>query len=288
MHAFRGDGVATVVASWSQAGRTLPIGTELPLDGDSAVARIFHTGAAARIDGYADVEGETAEVARGLRLRTAVGAPIVVEGKLWGALMAATRGEEPLPDDAEARIAAFTELVATAVSNAQAREDLHRLVDDQAALRRVATLVAEDVPAAEVFGAVSAEVGTLLGADFSGVARLADGAVLPLAGWATEGEHPSLPERWAVQDGDPVTALAEVQRAVRWDGWTGIAGPIAAFMRDELRVRSTVGAPIVVEGRMWGVLAVHSTKLLPPDSESRIEQFSNLVATAIGNAEARG
>src|SRR5262249_9398810 len=124
MHVFRGDGVATVVASWTQAGPTLPIGTELPLDGESAVARIFHTGAAARVAGYGGAEGETAEVARKLRLRTAVGAPIVVEGKLWGALMAATRGEDPLPDDCEARIAAFTELVATAVSNAQAREEL--------------------------------------------------------------------------------------------------------------------------------------------------------------------
>src|SRR5215831_17793814 len=142
MHAFRGDGLATVVASWTQAGPTLPIGTELPLDGDSAAARIFHSGAAARIDTYEAVEGDTAEVARGLRLRSTVGAPIVVEGKLWGALMAATRGAEPLPDDAEARIAAFTELVATAVSNAQARGELSGLAQEQAALRRVATLVA--------------------------------------------------------------------------------------------------------------------------------------------------
>jgi GAF domain-containing protein len=452
MHVFRGDGAATVVASWSQEGPTLPIGTELPLDGDSAVTRIFQTGLPARIDGYADAEGETAEVARGLRLRTAVGAPILVDGKLWGALMAAARGEEPLPEDAEARIAAFTELVATAVSNAQAREELQRLADEQAALRRVATLVArgvgpagvfravavevgvlfgadvaaivrfedegavtvlgdvggphvsgkrvaldegyvvhrvretsrsarfdtddpsvaempslvralgirssvaspivvddelwgaitaasvegplpssaerrlteftglvatavantqsrgqvtalaeeqaalrrvatlvaEDAPAAELFHAVAAEVGTLLGADFSGLARLADGAVTPVASWAAVREHPKLPERWPMQPGDPVTAIAEAQHAVRWDGWTGIAGPIAAFIRDELGVRSTVGTPIVVGGRVWGVLAVHSREPLPHESEARMDQFSNLVATAIGNAEARG
>src|SRR5262245_16866925 len=247
MHVFHGDDAATVVASWSQARPTLPIGTELPLDGDSAVARIFHTGAAARIDGYADAEGETAEVARGLRLRTAVGAPILVEGKVWGALMAAARGEEPLPEDAEARIAAFTELVATAVSNAQAREDLQRLADDlqrladeQAALRRVATLVAEDAPPAELYRAVTLEVGTLLDVDFSGLARLADGAVVPLAGWAAEGEHPPLPERWPMQPGDPATAIAEAGHAVRWDTWTGIAGPMAAFIRNELGVRSSV------------------------------------------------
>src|SRR5262249_6268472 len=152
---------------------------------------------------YAGVEGETADVARELRLRTAVGAPILVEGKLWGALMAATRGEEPLPEDAEVRIAAFTELVATAVSNAEAREELHGLADEQAALRRVATLVAEDAAPAELFRAVGFEVGTLLDADFSGVARLVDDAVVPVAGWAADGEHPSLPERWPMQPGDP-------------------------------------------------------------------------------------
>src|SRR5262249_27117787 len=94
MHVFRGDGLATGLASWTQAGPTLATGTELPLDGDSAIARIFHTAEAARIDTYDQVEGSTAEVARGLRLRSTVGAPILVEGKLWGALMAATRGEE--------------------------------------------------------------------------------------------------------------------------------------------------------------------------------------------------
>jgi len=76
------------------------------------------------MDDYGDVEGETAGVARGLRLRSTVGAPIVVEGRLWGALMAATRGDEPLLEDAETRIAAFTELVATAISNAESRSEL--------------------------------------------------------------------------------------------------------------------------------------------------------------------
>jgi len=286
MHSFR-DGIATVIGGWSAAGPMLPVGLRLPLDGDSAVARIFRTSAAARFDGYADADGETAEVARGLRLRSTVGAPILVEGKLWGALMAATRGDEPLPDDAEARIAAFTELVATAVSNAQAHEDLQRLADEQAALRRVATLVARDAPPGEVFGAVTREVGTLLDADFSGMARFADDAVVPVATWAAAGEHPPVPERWPRQAGDPATEIAEARHAVRWDDWTGIAGPIAAFIRDELGLHSTVGTPIAVGGRLWGVLAVHSRKPLHATSESRMEQFSDLVATAILNAEAR-
>jgi GAF domain-containing protein len=161
---------------------------ELPLDGDSAVARIFHTGAAARIDSYADAGGEAAEVARGLRLRTAVGAPILVDGKLWGALMAATRGEEPLPDDVEARIAAFTELVATAVSNAQAREDLRALAEEQAALRRVAVLVAQEASPGEVFAAVAEEAGLLLGIDVVDIVRHdRDETATAVASWSAIG-----------------------------------------------------------------------------------------------------
>ena len=104
-------------------------------------------------------------MARELRLRSTVGAPIVVEGRLWGALMAATRGEEPLPQDAETRIAAFTELVATAVSNAESRSALGLLADEQAALRRVATLVAQGVPSTQLFDAVTKEVARV----FSGL-----------------------------------------------------------------------------------------------------------------------
>jgi signal transduction histidine kinase len=124
MHSYPGDGAATVIASWSAAGPTLPVGMRLPLDGDSVAARIFRNGAAARIDDYAEVAGDTAAVARKLRLRSTVGAPIPVDGKLWGALVAATRSSEPLPEDAEARIAAFTELVATAIANADAHAAL--------------------------------------------------------------------------------------------------------------------------------------------------------------------
>jgi len=225
MHAYPGDGMATTIAGWSAAGPMLPIGTQLPLDGDSVAARIFHTRTAARMDSYVDVDGETAEIARGFRLRSTVGAPILVDGALWGALMAATRGSEPLPEDAETRIAAFTELVATAVSNTEARENLHRLADEQAALRRVATLVAEDAPASDLFRAVTREVGELLGADLSGMAHFEGDAAATTATWAAEGADPPIPDHWQMQPGDPATAIAEARRAVRWDDWTQVPGP---------------------------------------------------------------
>jgi signal transduction histidine kinase len=177
----------------------------------------------------------------------------------------------------------------TVTERRQVESELERLAGEQAALRRVATLVAEDVPSSELFGAVAREVGTLLGADFSGVARFEDDTVISIATWAAVGEHPPVPPSWQMQAGDPATAIAETSQPVRWDDWTGIQAPIAALVRDELGVRSTVGCPIVVGGRVWGALAVHSKRPgpLPPDTESRIAQFSNLVGTAIANAEAR-
>jgi PAS domain S-box-containing protein len=170
------------------------------------------------------------------------------------------------------------------------RDDLRVLVEEQAALRRVATLVAEDVPSGELFGAVAREVGTLFGADFSGMIRYEnDESVAVVATWAAVGEHPHVPARWEVAPGDPAAIIQATREAARVNDWTSIPGPIAEVIRNVLGVSSSVGCPIVVEGRLWGALAVHSKQVqpLPPDTESRIAQFTDLVGTAIANAESR-
>lgn len=288
MHVFGADGAATVVAGWSGDGPMLPLGTRLPLDGDSAVARIYQTGVAARIDTYAGVEGETAWVARGLGLRSTVGAPIVVEGRLWGALMAATRGAEPLPEYAETRIAEFTELVATAVSNADSRGALGMLAAEQAALRRVATLVAEESPLADVIAGVAEEVGNVLGEVEWALAR-DDG----------DGQASVL----AVSDGNPTRAGARVRidmstafgraivegRPARIDDYFAGTGDFARIAKEH-GIRAAVSCPIVVRGRTWGAMSVgwRNPDALPPETEAVVERFSYLVATAIANAEARG
>jgi GAF domain-containing protein len=82
---------------------------------------------------------------------------------MWGCAFASSTADQPFADDAEARIADFTELVATAIANAESRQALGRLVNEQAALRRVATLVAHGVPPVEMFSAVSDEVSGLFG-----------------------------------------------------------------------------------------------------------------------------
>jgi PAS domain S-box-containing protein len=169
------------------------------------------------------------------------------------------------------------------------RDTLRVLAEEQAALRRVATLVAQDVPPTELFGAVAREIGTLFGADFSGMIRYEDDAsVATVATWAAAGEHPPVPARWDTVPGDPAMMIVAAREATRVDDWSRVPGSIAAVIRDVLGVSSSVGCPIVVEGRLWGALAVHKqSQPLPPDTESRIAQFTDLVGTAIANAESR-
>jgi signal transduction histidine kinase len=229
------------------------------------------------------------DVVRAAGARSVVAQPIVVEGRVWGAIVVGSR-EGPMPAVTESRLAGFTELVATAVANTDAREQVTALAEAQAALRRVATLVAEDVPPSELFAAATEEAGKLLGADLSGMIRYNDdGTVSPVAAWAAVGEHPPLPSSWPTQEGDPATLVAEAGGPLRVERWSEVPGPMAALIR-ELGIHSSVGSPISVEGRLWGALAVHSQsdQPLPAGTESGLVSFTELVATAMANAEARG
>jgi signal transduction histidine kinase len=289
MGCYKLDGTTVVVASWARTGDEMAHGTRLAVDGQSVSALVLRTGRPARMDSYDDASGSIAAILRELGIRSSVGGPIVVDGRLWGVIIASSKGDQPLPADTESRITAFTELVATAISNADARAEVKRLAEEQAALRRVATLVAQAVPPNELFDAVTEEVGRLLRTDLAGMIRYeSDAAVTPVAAWAAVGEHPELPDRWSTEEGDPTTMIAETRRPARVDDWTDVPGPISAFIR-EIGISSSVGSPILVEGRLWGALAVHTRQPqpLPTDTESRLENFTELVAAAISNIQAR-
>jgi signal transduction histidine kinase len=178
-------------------------------------------------------------------------------------------------------LAPITELPAWATARA--------LAEEQAALRRISTLVAEGVPAGPLFEAVTAEAGALLGADLGGLARyLDDGRVTAVATWSATGEHPDTSGRWPVEPLDLLGTIAATGRPARLDDWTGIPGPVAAFVRTAMGVRSSAASPIIVEGRVWGALVVHSTgDVLSPGTGARLADFTELVATAIGNAAIR-
>ena len=163
---------ATSVGAWGPAAENLPVGIRLPLKGRNLSTLVFETGRPARIDGYADSSsGPIGAAVRETGIRSAVGAPVLVEGSLWGVIFAGSTLEQPLPPDTEARLVSFTELVATAVANAESRAALARLAEEQAALRRVAVLVARATPPQQVLAAVAEEAGRVLAVDYTVLIR---------------------------------------------------------------------------------------------------------------------
>jgi signal transduction histidine kinase len=119
------DGTATLVASHGAKGDTMPVGLRFRPVLPSLIALVAETGRSARVDDYEDTSamGAVAAVVAGEEIRSSVGCPIIVEGQLWGQITVASR-EGPLPADSEQRIMAFTELVATAIANAQNRAEV--------------------------------------------------------------------------------------------------------------------------------------------------------------------
>ena len=289
LHVFPGDGTATTVASWGSDAPILPVGSRFPLDGDNLAARIFESGAPARMHSYDEAwKGAATNLARTLRVRSAVGAPVIVEGKLWGALMAATREVGPWAENAETRIGAFTELVATAIANAESREARAVLAEEQAALRRVATLVAQGASPQDLFEAVAEEVGRLLAAASATIGRFEpDDSVTTLASWSATGTAFPTGRRWPTEGKNIAWMVLQTGRSARRDDFSDATDPIGVSAR-ETGVKSAVGTPIVVEGHLWGLVTAASTEwLMPPDTEDRLMKFTELVATAIANAEGK-
>ena len=167
--------------------------------------------------------------------------------------------------------------------------ELARLSDEQAALRRVATLVARGRPSDEVFAAVAEEMARCVRVMHATVSRYDAEAIVPVAIYHGDRLR-KLPEDLRLPlDGDNVAArVFRCGRAARMDSHDDAAGLHAARIR-ELGIRSAVGVPIIVDGRVWGAAIVGSSapEPLPPDTETRIGDFADLVATAIANAATR-
>jgi signal transduction histidine kinase len=288
VYRYDSDGLMTVIATCSDRPHVLHPGTRWPLDGPSMIAQVYKTGRPARIEDYTDLPGALAEGARQSRLNATAGAPIIVDGSVWGA-MGASSPDEPLPDGIEDRLAEFTELLAVAIANTESREQLARLADEQSALRRVATLVAERARPTDVFEAVLGEVGRLLPTDAAAFSRCeADGTVTTIGSWSRGGGYIPMGMRHPLSAGTLVEQIVETGRPARIDSYLDSSGWVADAVR-ELGWRSSVGTPLIVEGRLWGVLAVASMtdRRLPASTERRLTEFGALVATAIANAESR-
>ena len=286
---YESDGTAVGVGSWSVDGTHSSVGVPARIEGTSVTGMVHESGRPERLESYEGASGEIAARISEWGIKSSVGAPIVVDGQLWGVLIASSKGEATLPADTESRIARFAELAATAISNTQSRDQTRRLADEQAALRRVATLVAEDAPPDELFEAVAAEVAGLLGADLAGLFRYeSDETFTPMAA-SNAAVQQFIGRRFSLKGGGAAATIWKTGRPARIDDYRDLLGEDVAFAHEELGVRCTVGSPIVVEGSLWGALMVHSTQAasLPPDTESRLVAFTELVATAIANAQTR-
>jgi signal transduction histidine kinase len=284
---FEPGRTSVVLASFNEP--SFPVGSRWAHDGHSLNSIILETGAPARIDDYSEVPGAIAAAARSSGMQSGIGAPIVVDGKVWGMIAVGRRQHrEVLPDYAgtytsrmmfstessegiESRLAAFTELVATAISRAQAQDQLHQLATEQAALRRVATLVAEGADSQAVFDAVCHETCSLVGASAVNLSYFtSDGFNLTRAGWSLRDTHVRVGTRLPLAPDDTVDAM--VRRS---------AAPA--------RADSSVAAPVFVDGQLWGALvaSTDSDELLPAETEVQLARFTELIATAVSNAATR-
>ncbi|MDT7633942.1 MAG: hypothetical protein QOI50_5872, partial [Pseudonocardiales bacterium] len=286
MSHYEPDGTRVVTAAWSSGGRSQIVGDRASHGGRNVATLVFQTGLPARIDNYDDACGPAAEAAREAGMRAAVGVPISVDGRLWGVMFVGSTRREPLPADTEARLAGFTELIATAIANAHSRMELRGFADEQAALRRVATLVARAAPPEEVLAAVTEEAARLLNAHHASMSRFEpDGATRVAAAWGS-----TLPIGTRVDFGgrNVNTLVFQTGRPARVDDYDVASGAAAEGAR-KLGIRASVGVPVSVDGRLWGVMFVASTRRepLPADTEARLAGFTELIGTAIANAEAQ-
>ena len=171
------------------------------------------------------------------------------------------------------------------LNNAQLYAEYRRLSDEQAALRRLAMLVAGGVEPSEVFDAATNEMRRCLNVFTAGLWRYESTGEITMVGAAAE---PTALATWPVGtrtpiDGDTLAAMVQrTGRPARMDSYENVAGSAAARVRQS-GVRAAVGVPVVVDGRVWGLAAVASAGPgpMPADTEARISGFAELIGTAL-------
>jgi signal transduction histidine kinase len=287
MGRYDSDDSLTYVAAWSRTGEPFPVGSQWPLAGENVSTLVARTGRPARMDDLAGASGLLAAQARNWGVRSISGVPIMIEDRIWGVMLAGSSVRRAPPPDTEARLASFMDLLAAAISNADSRAGLTQLAEEQAALRRVATLVAHGSPPEEMFAAVPGEAGQLLQAGRTTMIRYEpDGTATVVASWSRTGDPAPLGAREPLGGNNLTTIISQTRRPARLDRYADASGPVSAVAR-EAGFRSAVGTPIIVQGRLWGVMVASSVDEHPlaPDTEARLASFTELVATAVANAE---
>lgn len=246
-----------IVGKWSEPGVPIPgAGTVVEIGG-GALAEVARTGAPARM-ATEDPGVPTALHERliALGVTSVVAAPIVVSGNIWGAVAVSVTRDLQFAANAEERLGKFAGLVAVALANTQAREELATLADEQAALSRVAVAVATEEHPERLFNAVSEEIGRLFGARAAATVRYVDdahGAEI-VGGWERDGRFDAPIGARLPFQGGAIARVAQTGRTARVD--LENEPPDVQEHMVAAGVNSGVAAPIVVSGRLWGSTSI--------------------------------
>ena len=172
------------------------------------------------------------------------------------------------------------------------RKSLDRVAEEQAALRRIATLIGYGSAPAQVFNAIAGELGRLQRADYAVVNRFEPGRVVTAVGhWTAPGVPdimPPLGGRWKIDGESAAAQIMRTARPARMTMRDDNAGRVGAWTRAH-GIHHVVGSPIMMEGRLWGMMAVLSLtpEPSPEDTERHLREFADLLVTAVANAENR-
>ena len=224
-------------------------------------------------------------------------APITVDNRAWGLLVMGSSAGRAVPHEAQSWVKDLADLIAAAVVKAAeneelqaSREHLKALAAQQDSLRRVATLIARGADPDECFAAIAEETARCLDVDKAEIFRYEDdGSVIVVACHASPGTaHIPIGERLGSEDAVLAAELLRSGRASRVDGYESAPGSAGSRLR-ELGLGSVAGAPIAVDGRVWGMAVVGSTraKPLPSDTNQRIGEFAELIATSVAACTTR-
>ncbi len=283
--ALRWDGdTIRIIGDWNVAGAPTTLTDRVySFGGDTITARVVNSAAPARVESVDDLHTEFARTRWDeLGLQASIGAPIVVDGHIWGVITASrTTKDDPFAPGAEHRLGDFAALVAQAIANSEARREVAELADEQAALRRVATLVAGGRPQPEVLEAATREAGELFAAQAVYLVRWegVQDEVVVVGGWNDGSEPLVAPQsRYHPARGSATLRVLETGFASRADESSL-----------ELGERCVIAAPVIVTANLLGALVAVKPigKAFPVEAEIRLRSFGDLVAQSIANEQAQ-
>jgi signal transduction histidine kinase len=280
---WAGDTIRAIGDWSSDPEQPLDVGRVYPFGGDTVIARVVESAAAVRLESPAELRTDFAKE-RWIEFgfQAAIGAPIVVGGEIWGGVVAfRMHPDDPFPPGIEHRLEDFAALVAQAFFNAEARREAAELVEEQSALREIATLVAAGRPQVDVLDAVTSAVGRLFSASRVHVVRRAGDAdaVVVVAAWSdTTDDHREPGSSYEPRPGGATLTVLGSGLASCSDESTPERG-----------ARSVICAPLIVNAEIVGALTASQPGKASyrAGAETRLRSFADLAAQSIANERAQ-